>query len=144
MRERERERENERQRGMENEKEGEIGQDQAVALSARRAWLGRRAHRSAHIMCSRALSLCAVLQPLRRSASQVECVRASKSAHARGAGGGGKKRKKHETGNRDGTRNACRTLLLHSSTCINGFYRCCGLAKTERRRGLIYERVKLV
>jgi len=45
------------------------GKAQAVALSARRAWLGRRAHRSAHIMCSRALSLCAVLQSLRRSLS---------------------------------------------------------------------------
>jgi len=75
---------------MENENEREIGQDQAVALSARRAWLGRRAHRSAHIMCSRALSLCAVFQSLRRShASQVEIISASKSVHARGAGGGG-------------------------------------------------------
>jgi len=83
---------------MENEKEREISQDQAVALSARRAWLGRRAHRSAHIMCSRALNFSAVLQSLRRShVSQVENVRASKSAHARGAGGrGGEKREKHE------------------------------------------------
>jgi len=54
-----------------------------------------------------------------------------------GHGGGGRrggKREKHEAGNRDGTRNACRTLLLHSSTCINEFYSCCGV-KTERRRG---------
>ena len=41
-----------------------------------------------------------------------------------GQGGGGEKREKHEAGNRDGTRNACRTLLLHSSTCIHGFYNC--------------------
>ena len=88
-REKEKERERERERGMENEKEREIGQDQAVALSARRAWLGRRAHRSTHIMCSHALSLCAVFQSLRRShASQVESISASKSAHARGAEGG--------------------------------------------------------
>jgi len=54
------------------------GQDQTVALSAMRAWRGRRAHCSAHIMCSRALSLCAVLQSLRRShASQVESVQAT-------------------------------------------------------------------
>jgi len=80
---------------MQNEKEREISQDQAVALSARRAWLGRRAHRSAHIMCSRVLSLCAVLQSLRRShASQVDSVRASKSAHARGAGGEGGRRER--------------------------------------------------
>ena len=53
-------------------------EDQAVALSAKRAWLERRAHRSAHIMCSRALSLCTVLQSLRRShASQVESVQAT-------------------------------------------------------------------
>ena len=43
---------------MENEKERDID-DQAVALSARCARLGRRVYRSAHIMCSRALSLCA-------------------------------------------------------------------------------------
>jgi len=49
--------------------------------------------------------------------------------------GVGEKREKHEAGNRDGTRNACRTLLLHSSTCINGFCRYCGLVKTERRHG---------
>ena len=54
------------------------GEAQAVALSARRAWLGRCVHRSAHIMCSRALSLCAVLQSLCRShASQVESVQAT-------------------------------------------------------------------
>ena len=107
-----------------------------MALSARCARLGRRMHRSAHIICSRALSLCVVLQSLRRShASQVESISASKSAHARGAGGEEEKRERHdEAGNRDGTRNACRILLLHSSTCVNGFYSC-GLVKTERRRG---------
>ena len=73
---------------MENEKERDIGQDQEVALSARCARLGRRVHRSAHKMCSCALSLCVVFQSLRRShASQVESISASKSAHARGAGG---------------------------------------------------------
>ena len=67
---------------MENEKERDIGQDQAVALSARCARLGRRVHRSAHIVCSRALSLCAVFQSLRRShAYQVENISVSKSAH---------------------------------------------------------------
>ena len=72
-------------------------------------------------MCSRALSLCAVFQSLRRShASQVERVRASKCARKRGKEGGEEKREKHEAGNRDGMRNACRTFLLHSSTCING------------------------
>ena len=57
---RKRERERERERGIEKDKEREISQDQAVALSARRAWLGRRAHSSAHIMCSRAYTLCCV------------------------------------------------------------------------------------
>ena len=74
---------------MENEEERDIGQDQAVALSARCARLGRRVHRSVHIMCSLVLSLCTVFQSLRRShGSQVESISASKSAHARGAGGG--------------------------------------------------------
>jgi len=74
---------------MENEKERDTGQDQVAALSARCVRLGRRVHRSAHIMCSRAFSLCAVFQSLRRThASQVEIISASKSAHARGAGGG--------------------------------------------------------
>ena len=77
-----------------------------------------------------------LFQSLHRShACQVESISVSKSAHARGAGGGGEKREKHEAGNRNGTRNACRTLLLHSSTRINQFYSCCGLVKTERRRG---------
>ena len=54
------------------------GEAQAVALSTRRAWLGRCAHCSAHIKCSRALSLCSVLKSLRRShASQVESVQAT-------------------------------------------------------------------
>jgi len=45
---------------------------------ARRAWLGRRVDCSAHIMCSRVLSLCAVLQSLRRShASQAKSVQAT-------------------------------------------------------------------
>jgi len=76
---------------MENEKERDIGQDQAVVLSARRAWLGRRAHRSARIMCSRALSLCAVFQSVHRNhASQVESISASKRAQEEGGGGGGR------------------------------------------------------
>jgi len=122
---------------MENEKERDIGQDQAVALSARCARLKRRVHRSAHIMCSRALSLCAVFQSLRRNHMTLKS-KALVQARVRsqeGLGGRGKKKEKHEAGNRDGTRNACRTLLLRSSTCINGFYSCFGLVKTERRRG---------
>ena len=90
--ERKREKERERARGMEDEKERQFSQDQAVALSARCARLGRRVHRSAHIMCIRALSLCAVFRSLRRShAPQVESISVSKSAHARGAGGGKKR-----------------------------------------------------
>jgi len=54
------------------------------------AW--RRAHRSAHIMCSRVLSLCAVFQSFRRRhASQVENISASKCARKRGRGVGGRR-----------------------------------------------------
>jgi len=80
---------------MENEKERYISQDQAVVISARCAWQGRHARRSAHIMCSCASSLCVVFQSLRRShTSQVKRISASKSAHARGAGGGGGRRER--------------------------------------------------
>jgi len=75
-------------------------------------------------------SLCAEAMSLKSKA----LVRAT-CARKRGRGGGGEKREKHEAGNRDGTRNACRTLILHSYTCINEFCSCCGLVKTERRRG---------
>ena len=49
------------------------GEVQVVALSARCAWLGRRAHCSTHIMCSRALNRNALSQPcLRAPASALE------------------------------------------------------------------------